>query len=81
MLSKLRPQGARVPLQRQAAGLRRRAGATGGSSQGISGHDARPGTANLDIDPATHEQVEQLLAKFADYPKAIIERTKLAVTR
>jgi tripartite-type tricarboxylate transporter receptor subunit TctC len=37
--------------------------------------------ANLDIDPATHEQVEQLLAKFADYPKAIIERAKVAVTR
>jgi tripartite-type tricarboxylate transporter receptor subunit TctC len=37
--------------------------------------------ANLDIDPATHEQVEQLLARFADYPKAIIERAKLAVTR
>jgi len=37
--------------------------------------------ANLDIDPATHEQVEQLLARFADYPKAVIERAKLAVTR
>jgi len=37
--------------------------------------------ANLDIDPATHEQVEQLLAQFADYPKAVIERAKRAVTR
>jgi hypothetical protein len=37
--------------------------------------------ANLDIDPATHEQVEQLLAQFADYPKAIIERAKAAIAR
>jgi tripartite-type tricarboxylate transporter receptor subunit TctC len=37
--------------------------------------------ANLDIDPATHEQVEQLLAKFADYPKDVLERAKLAITR
>ena len=37
--------------------------------------------ANLDIDPATHEQVERLLARFADYPKAVIERAKLAITR
>ena len=37
--------------------------------------------ANLDIDPATHEQVEQLLAQFADYPKAVIDRAKAAITR
>jgi tripartite-type tricarboxylate transporter receptor subunit TctC len=37
--------------------------------------------ANLDIDPATHEQVEQLLAKFADYPKDVLERAKVAITR
>lgn len=37
--------------------------------------------ANLDIDPATHEQVEQLLAQFADYPKDVLERAKFAVTR
>jgi len=37
--------------------------------------------ANLDIDPATHEQVEHLLAQFADYPKAIIERAKAAIAR
>lgn len=37
--------------------------------------------ANLDIDPATHEQVEQLLAKFADFPKTVIERAKLAIAR
>jgi len=37
--------------------------------------------ANLDIDPATHEQVEQLLAKFADFPKIVIERAKLAIAR
>jgi hypothetical protein len=36
---------------------------------------------NLDIDPATHEQVEQLLAQFADYPKVVIERAKHAITR
>jgi len=37
--------------------------------------------ANLDIDPATHEQVEQLLAQFADYPKDVLERAKLAIAR
>jgi tripartite-type tricarboxylate transporter receptor subunit TctC len=36
---------------------------------------------NLDIDPATHEQVEQLLAQFANYPKSVIEKAKLAITR
>jgi tripartite-type tricarboxylate transporter receptor subunit TctC len=42
---------------------------------------AEANKANLDIDPATHEQVEQLLAQFADYPKAIIERAKAAIAR
>jgi tripartite-type tricarboxylate transporter receptor subunit TctC len=37
--------------------------------------------ANLDIDPATHEQVEQLLAQFANSPKAVIERAKLVIAR
>ena len=37
--------------------------------------------ANLDIDPATHEQVEQLLAQFAGYPKAVIEQAKAAIAR
>jgi tripartite-type tricarboxylate transporter receptor subunit TctC len=37
--------------------------------------------ANLDIDPATHVQVEQLLAQFADYPKAVIEQARAAITR
>jgi tripartite-type tricarboxylate transporter receptor subunit TctC len=37
--------------------------------------------ANLDIDPATHEQVEQLLARFANYPPEVIEKAKLAITR
>ena len=37
--------------------------------------------ASLDIDPATHEQVEQLLAQFSNYPKALIERAKLAIAR
>jgi hypothetical protein len=35
--------------------------------------------ANLDIDPATHEQVEQLLAQFADYPKDVIKRARRAI--
>jgi len=37
--------------------------------------------ANLDIDPATHEQVLALLAQFANYPKAVIDRAKAAITR
>jgi hypothetical protein len=37
--------------------------------------------ANLDIDPATHEQVRALLAQFAAYPKEVIERAKLAIAR
>ena len=37
--------------------------------------------ANLDIDPATHEQVEQLLAQFADYPKDVLDRAKRAIAR
>src|SRR5262249_34915388 len=37
--------------------------------------------ANLDVDPATHEQVEQLLAQFADYPKDVLERAKRAIAR
>jgi hypothetical protein len=42
---------------------------------------AEAGRSHLDIDPATHQQVEQLLAQFADYPKAVIERAKAAITR
>ncbi|HEY7300557.1 MAG TPA: hypothetical protein VH684_21885 [Xanthobacteraceae bacterium] len=37
--------------------------------------------ASLDIDPATHEEVEQLLAQFLNYPKAVIEKAKLAIAR
>jgi hypothetical protein len=37
--------------------------------------------ASLDIDPATHGQVEQLLAQFLNYPKAVIEKAKLAIAR
>jgi hypothetical protein len=37
--------------------------------------------ANLDIDPATHEQVEKLLAQFAAYPQSVIDRAKAAITR
>ena len=37
--------------------------------------------AKLDIDPARHEQVEQLLAQFADYPKDVLEKAKQAIAR
>ncbi|MCC6889400.1 MAG: hypothetical protein IT536_12775 [Hyphomicrobiales bacterium] len=37
--------------------------------------------ANLDIDPATHEQVEKLLAQFAAYPKDVLEQAKAAIAR
>ena len=37
--------------------------------------------ANLDIDPATGEQAEQLLREFADYPKSVIDRAKAAIGR
>ncbi len=36
---------------------------------------------DLDIDPATGEQVEQLLIQFANYPKAVIEKAKAAIGR
>jgi tripartite-type tricarboxylate transporter receptor subunit TctC len=37
--------------------------------------------SNLDIDPATHQQVEKLLGSFANYPKAVIEKAKQAIAR
>jgi tripartite-type tricarboxylate transporter receptor subunit TctC len=37
--------------------------------------------ANLDVDPATAEQVEHLLKQFADYPKAVVEKAKAAIGR
>jgi tripartite-type tricarboxylate transporter receptor subunit TctC len=37
--------------------------------------------ANLDIDPATGEQVHSLLVRFADYPKNIIQKAKAAIGR
>ncbi len=37
--------------------------------------------ANIDIDPATGDQVEQMLLQFADYPKAVIEKAKSAIGR
>jgi tripartite-type tricarboxylate transporter receptor subunit TctC len=37
--------------------------------------------AKLDIDPAGHKEVEQLLAQFADYPKDVIEQAKAAIAR
>ena len=36
---------------------------------------------NLDIDIATPEQVQQLLAQFADYPKDVIDKAKAAIGR
>lgn len=36
---------------------------------------------NLDIDIATPEQVEQLLAQFANYPKNVIEKARAAIGR
>jgi tripartite-type tricarboxylate transporter receptor subunit TctC len=36
---------------------------------------------SLDIDPATGEQVEELLKQFADYPKSVIEKAKAAIGR
>jgi tripartite-type tricarboxylate transporter receptor subunit TctC len=37
--------------------------------------------ANLDVDPATAEQVEQLLKQFADYPKTVVEKARAAIGR
>jgi hypothetical protein len=42
---------------------------------------AEANKANLDIDPADHKEVEQLLAKFSDYPKDVIEKAKAAIAR
>jgi tripartite-type tricarboxylate transporter receptor subunit TctC len=36
---------------------------------------------NLDIDIATAEEVQQLLAEFANYPKAVLDRAKAAIGR
>jgi tripartite-type tricarboxylate transporter receptor subunit TctC len=37
--------------------------------------------ANLDIDPATYQEVLELLAKFADYPPDVLERARRAIAR
>ena len=37
--------------------------------------------ANLDVDPVTGEQAEELLLRFADYPKSVIDRAKAAIGR
>jgi len=37
--------------------------------------------SNLDVDPATGEQAEELLRRFADYPKSVIDRAKVAIGR
>lgn len=36
---------------------------------------------NIDIDPASGDQVAQLLVQFADFPKAVIEKAKAAIGR
>jgi tripartite-type tricarboxylate transporter receptor subunit TctC len=36
---------------------------------------------NVDIDPATGEEAQALLAQFADYPKPVIEKAKAAIGR
>jgi hypothetical protein len=36
---------------------------------------------NLDIDIATHEEVDRLLAEFASYPKPILDKAKAAIGR
>jgi tripartite-type tricarboxylate transporter receptor subunit TctC len=41
--------------------------------------DARK--SNLDIEPATHEEVERLLARFEAYPESVIERAQAAIGR
>jgi tripartite-type tricarboxylate transporter receptor subunit TctC len=37
--------------------------------------------ANIDIDPVTGDQVEQLLAQFAKYPKSVIDKAKAVIGR
>ena len=37
--------------------------------------------SSLDIDPATGEQVEDLLGQFADYPQGVIDKAKAAIGR
>ena len=36
---------------------------------------------NLDIDIATPDEVQRLLAEFANYPKSVIDRAKAAIGR
>jgi tripartite-type tricarboxylate transporter receptor subunit TctC len=36
---------------------------------------------NLDIDPATYQEVQELLAKFADYPPDVLQRARQAIAR
>jgi tripartite-type tricarboxylate transporter receptor subunit TctC len=37
--------------------------------------------ANIDIDPVTGEQVDQLLEQFAEYPKSVIDKAKAVIGR
>ncbi len=37
--------------------------------------------ANVDVDPATAEQVEQLVTQFADYPKSVVQKARAAIGR
>ena len=35
--------------------------------------------ANIDIDPVTGEQVDQLLAQFANYPRSVVDKAKAVI--
>jgi len=37
--------------------------------------------ANIDIDPVTGEQVDELLGQFAKYPKSVIDKAKAVIGR
>ena len=37
--------------------------------------------ANVDIDPVTGEQVDQLLAQFANYPRSVVDKAKAVIGR
>jgi tripartite-type tricarboxylate transporter receptor subunit TctC len=65
-----------LPIERLAA-LRRAFMATMQDPEFLA--DAR--RANIDIDPVTGEQVEQLLKQFADYPASVIDKAKAIIGR
>jgi hypothetical protein len=37
--------------------------------------------ANIDIDPVTGEQVDQLLEQFSKYPKSVVEKARAVIGR